>query len=64
MEDIALASDWRLFGEMMHPISTLDTCLYTLDIGHFEDDVTHVMIVMMVGTTPSLGHPWMMIWCI
>jgi hypothetical protein len=64
MEEIALAQDWRLFGEMMHPLSTMDASLYTLDVEHFEDDVTHVMMVIMVGPTLALGHPSMMIWAI
>jgi len=54
MEDVALTHGWTPFGEMMHPLSTLD-------VENFEDDVTHVMIMMMMGPTPSLGHPWMVI---
>ena len=46
----------------MSPLFTLDDELYTLGVDHFEDGVTHVMIMMMVGPTPSLGHPWMVIW--
>jgi hypothetical protein len=39
MEDIALAHDWTLFRETMHPFSTLDVGLFTLDIEHIDDDV-------------------------
>ena len=60
-EDVALGDDWVLLGEVMSPLFTLDDELYTLDVEHFKDDVTHMMIMMMVGPTPSLGYPWLMI---
>jgi hypothetical protein len=61
-EDNALGDDWAPLGEVMSPLFTLDDELYTLDVDHFEDGVTHVMIMMMVGPTPSLMHPWLVVW--
>jgi hypothetical protein len=49
------------FVDVMSPFFTLEDELYTLDIEHFEDDVTRVVIMLMVGPTPSLGHPGTMI---
>jgi len=54
-EDVALDDDWAPLGEEMSTI-------FTLDIDCFEDDVTYMILLMMVGLTPSLGHPWLMAW--
>jgi hypothetical protein len=39
MEGVALAHDWIPCKDEMHPHSTLDVGLFTLDIEHMGDDV-------------------------
>jgi hypothetical protein len=33
MEDVALGLAWTTYRDEMHPLSTLDAILYTLDVG-------------------------------
>jgi hypothetical protein len=39
MEDVALTHDWTPCKDEMHLHSTLDACLFTLDVEHMDDDV-------------------------
>jgi hypothetical protein len=57
MENVALGHDWTPFKEVMHPHSSLNANLFTLDVDHMDDDVMHYDAFMMIGAcSPSAHH--------